>query len=167
MRFTRVFLALLVLTFSFSLLAADVQKFKWTMFKLSHQSAFQSNKQYYSAALDWNPHYIFAESFSMGLDLGGSLLKRANKNMFFAPEYLLKANVFFNPNFSLGLGGGFQWWINNGGTFFTATADLAYIFTCNRPSIFQYVNNIFMGYYYVNSDLKRTHIARVGIGFLF
>ncbi|MBF0297108.1 MAG: hypothetical protein HQK51_00175 [Oligoflexia bacterium] len=164
MKFSRFFLVFLMLILCGNGFALEVQKFYFKNVRLAQQSAFQNDGSYFSGALILNPYYVFTENFALGIDLGGTILKIKDRDTFVAPEYLLKANFYFKQNYSFELGAGAQTWINNGGTFFAAEGNFVYMFS---EPLTAYLSNIFLGYSFINSDKRSTHMIRAGLGFSF
>lgn len=137
---------------------------KFNSVRLGQLSAFQSDGNYFSGVLLWTPSYPLAENLWVGLDLGGSLLSIHDHDPFLATEYILKGIYDLNPRFSLEAGFGAQTWTNNGETFLEFVANGTYHLEKNY---LMGIDQIWLGYAYVNSSVLVTHELRMGIGLNF
>ena len=127
-------------------------------------SAFQSDGNYFSGVLLWTPSYALAENFHVGLDLGGSLLSIHNQDQFLATEYIIKGIYDLNPRFSFDAGIGAQTWTNSGDTFLELVTNGTYRL---EEKFLMGIDQIWLGYAFINSSVLVTHELRVGIGFNF
>ena len=133
-------------------------------FRLAPLVAIQTNGINYSTMVSWNPEYRVTSRWSIGLNLGVSVLETKARNDYLVTEYQIISSYLLSSASGLELGYGRQNWLADGGgeascysgTFF-------YLIDKNSYA----VDRIFLGYSHVANPIMITREIKLGVGFTF
>lgn len=118
----------------------------------------------FSGLLTWSPEFSLTDSLAVRGQFGGSLLAAAPSGTFVMLTYQALLEYGITSSLLIDAGGGYQTWLNNGGSAPVGTGAVAF-----RPAgkIFGLIERIFAQYSYFALSLATTHEIVVGVGFQF
>ncbi len=133
-------------------------------FRLAPLVAIQDNGISYTTMVSWNPEYRMTSRWSIGLNLGASVLETKARNDYLVTEYQLISSYLLGSKLGLELGYGRQNWLaDGGGEASCSSGTFFYLIDKNSYAI----NRIFLGYSYVAYPIMITREIKLGFGFSF
>lgn len=129
-------------------------------FRLSQFTVIQGSNFVASGLATYNPK-IKLGFLSVGADLGGSMLKNRNSELFTVLHAQLLAGLHVSDSMAVEVGGGVQNWLENGGTRPVVSGNLVLM---PKSKFLGFIDEWIVGYSgYLISNLY-THETRLGVG---
>ncbi len=133
-------------------------------FRLAPLVAIQDNGISYSTMVSWNPEYRITARWSVGFNLGASVLETKARNDYLVTEYQLTSSYQLGSALGLELGYGRQNWLADGGREASCSSGTFFYLIDNNSYA---LDRIFLGYSYVAYPIIITREIKLGFGFSF
>jgi hypothetical protein len=132
---------------------------RFSRFRLSEITVFQSGGSSFSGELSWNPAVHLWRNLSLQGNFGISSFKNQYGSNIFIVEFQALAALKFKK-FTLEAGGGEQLWKDTNSSYFALSGNILYQF--NSP-VWRVIDSVFLGYTSVSIPSYPTQEIKVGV----